>query len=183
MKTGVYSVGGTRASVNRKVYTLADFALNVASGDTKDLTSDGNFEVGYELDIEDGLGELFGRGMNENPLQAQGFIGVRFVSDTPGAGDKADGRYRLAVRNAQGRRLYNLYEGDLANDDLFTGAAGSGSEKDRRDRQPFPLTSNAFETEPHVITIDFNVSSDITIDNAEEETAAKIDGFRAEALE
>jgi len=180
MKTGVYAVGGTRASVNRKVFTLADFALN-ASGDTKDLTADGNFEVGYELDIEDGLGELFGRGVNENPLQAQGFIGVRFVDD--GESAAADGRYRLAVRNAQGRRLYNLYEGDLANDDLFTGAAGAGSEKDRRDRQPFPLTSNAFETEPHVITIDFNVSSDITVDNAEDETAAKIDGFRAEALE
>jgi hypothetical protein len=180
MKTGVYAVGGTRASVNRKVFTLADFDLN-ASGTTKDLTADGNFEVGYELDIEDGLGELFGRGLNENPLQAQGFIGVRFVDD--GQSAAADGRYRLAVRNAQGRRLYNLYEGDLANDDLFTGAAGSGSEKDRRDRQPFPLTSNAFETEPHVITIDFNVSSDITVDNAEDETAAKIDGFRAEALE
>jgi len=181
VRAGVYPVGGTRASVNAKTFTFDDFELNVASGDTKSMTADGNFEVAYELDIDDGLGELFGRGTSSNPLQAEGFIGARFVSDTAAA--QAQGKMRIAVRNAQGRRLYNLYEADLNTVDLFSGAAGSGTQKDRRDREPFPVTQAAFETEPHVITIDLDVTSDITIDDAEAETALLADGFRAEALE
>jgi len=180
--TGIRSVGGKRASVTRHLYDLTEeFALNVPTGDTKDLTADGNYEVAYELDVDEGIGEWFGRGMQENPLQAQGFIGLRFVDDT--AASQASGTYRIAVRNANGRRLYNLYEGNLENDDLYTGAAGNGSLKDRKDREPFPNASNAFVSDPRVITIDLKVSSDITIDDAEDETSAKIEGFRAEALE
>jgi len=177
VRAGVYPVGGTRASVSAKTFTLSDFELT-ASGDTKDVTADGRFQSVYELDIEDGIGEMFGRGNSSNPLQAEGFIGVRFVSD--GAAAQAEGKYRLAVRNAQGRRLYNLYEADLNTDDLFD---ANGDVKDRRDREPFPVTQGAFETEPHIISIDLDVTSDITVDNAEAETAMQADGFRAEALE
>ena len=177
MQAGVYPVGGVQASVNAKTFTLGDFEI-LSTGDTKDLTADGRFQSLYELDIADGLGELFGRGDSSNPLQAQGFIGVRFVDD--GATNQAAGKYRLAVRNAQGRRLYNLYEADLNTDDLFD---ASGNIKDRRDREPFPVTQGAFETEPHVISIDLDVTADITVDDLEDETAMQADGFRAEALE
>jgi len=182
VRAGVYPVGGTRASVSAKTYTLDDFELT-ASGDTKDVTADGRYQSVYELDIEDGIGEMFGRGNSSNPLQAEGFVGMRFVSDSGGSQAQAEGKVRLAVRNAQGRRLYNLYEADLGTTDLFSGAAGAGTLKDRRDREPFPITQGAFETEPHIISIDLDVTSDITVDNAESETAMQADGFRAEALE
>jgi len=175
---GVMDVGGVRASVNAKTFTLSDFELNVASGDTKALTADGNFESLYELDIDDGLGEVFGRGRSANPLQAEGFVATRYVDD--GGSNVADGRFRLAVRNAQGRRLYNLFEADLGTVDIKD---GQGNVKSRRDREPFPLTAVEFETEPHVITIDLNVNSDITVDDAESDTQLEADGFRAEALE
>jgi len=177
VRAGVYPVGGTRASVSAKTYTLDDFELT-ASGDTKDVTADGRYQSVYELDIEDGIGEMFGRGNSSNPLQAEGFVGMRFVED--GATAQAEGKVRLAVRNAQGRRLYNLYEADLGTTDLFD---ASDNVKDRRDREPFPITQGAFETEPHIISIDLDVTADITVDNAEAQTAMQADGFRAEALE
>lgn len=177
-RAGVYQVGGVQASVNAKTYTLGDFELNVASGDEKQMTADGNFESLYEQDIEDGIGELYGRGRSANPLQAEGFIAARFVNDSAAA--NAEGRFRLAVRNAQGRRLYNLYEADLQ---TINSRDGTGDLKSRRDREPFPLTAGEFETEPHVITIDLNVTSDILVDDAEGETELEADGFRAEALE
>jgi len=181
-RTGIQSVGGKRASVSRHLYDLTqEFSLNVSTGDTKGVTADGNYEVLYELEVDKGIAEWFGRGNNENPLQAQGFLGVRLVED--GATAQAKGTYRIAVRNSSGRRLYNIYEGNLENDDLYTGAAGSGTLKDRKDREPFPNSSNAYIGEPRVITIDVNVDSDITVDDAESETSAKIEGFRAEALE
>jgi len=175
MQAGVYPVGGVQASVNAKTFTLGDFEI-LSTTDSKDMTADGRFQSLYELDISDGLGELFGRGDSSNPLQAQGFIGVRFSDGN----NSAVGKYRLAVRNAQGRRLYNLYEADLNTDDLFD---ASGNIKDRRDREPFPVTQGAFETEPHVISIDLDVTEDITVDNTQAETAVQADGFRAEALE
>lgn len=175
---GVYDVGGVRASVNAKTFTLNDFELNVTSGDTKSLVADGNFETLYELDIEDGIGEVFGRGRSANPLQAEGFIASRYVED--GATAKAEGRFRLAVRNAQGRRLYNLFEADL---ETIDSQDSQGNAKGRRDREPFPLTAGEFETEPHIVTIDLNVNSDIVVDNAESETSLQADGFRAESLE
>ena len=178
VRAGVYPVGGTRASVSAKTYTLDDFEIN-STGTSKSLVADGNYESVYELDIEDGLGEMFGRGNSSNPLQAQGFIGVRFTDGT----DAASGKVRLAVRNAQGRRLYNLYEADLGTTDLFTGAVGSSSLEDRRDREPFPVTQGAFETEPHIISIDLDVTADITVEDTDDETAMQADGFRAEALE
>jgi len=179
--TGVQMIGGTRATVTRFTYGLDDFQLNVQSGNTKSMDADGQYQTLYELDIDDGIGEWFGRGRNENPLQAQGFAGVRFVNDTAAA--LAEGRWRIAVRNPQGRRLYNLYEGSLGDDDLYDGAAGGGTLKSRRDRTAFPNTQADFETEPHEITIDLNVTSAITVDDAEAETNASLEGYRAEALD
>jgi len=177
VQAGVYPVGGTRASVSAKTYTLDDFELT-ASGTSKAVTADGRYQSVYELDIEDGIGEMFGRGSSSNPLQAEGFVGMRFVDS--GASNQAQGKVRLAVRNAQGRRLYNLYEADLSTTDLFD---SGGNVKDRRDREPLPLTQGAFETEPHIISIDLDVTADITVDNTDSETAMQADGFRAEALE
>jgi len=86
MRAGTYEVDGKPVSFNTRTFRLnRDFNLNVASGDTKDLVADGNFEVLYELDVEDGQGVIFGRGANENPLQAQGFAGIRLVNDTAAA--------------------------------------------------------------------------------------------------
>lgn len=175
---GVYKVGGTRASVSPKTYTLGDFSTIDFSSSTRAFNASRGYEQAYELDIEDGIGEWFGRGNNANPLQAQGFAGLRFVSDS--AASQASGTFRIAVRNAQGRRLYNIAEGDLSTYDLFD---SSGNEISRKDREPFPNSQGAFETEPHKITIDLDVDSDITIDDAESETAVKLEGYRAESLE
>lgn len=175
---GVYNVGGTRASVSPKTYTLGDFSTIDFSSSTRDFNSSRGYEQAYELDIEDGIGEWFGRGQSSNPLQAQGFAALRFVNN--GAGSQADGTFRIAVRNAQGRRLYNIAEGDLATYDLFD---SSGNELDRKNREPFPNSQGAFETEPHKITIDLDVDTDITVDDAESQTAAQLEGYRAESLE
>lgn len=180
MRPGTFNVDGKPVTFNRKLYTLSDFSLNVASGDTKALTADGNYEVLYELDVDDGLGEIFGRGMNENPLQAQGFAGIRLVSDAAAA--QATGQWRIAVRTPQGKRRFTLYEGNLADDDLMTGAAGSGTEKDRKDRAVFTQTLSHPVTEPLVVSIDVSVDSDITVDDAESETTMKAEGYRGEAL-
>jgi len=91
-------------------------------------------------------------------------------------------RHVTDATNASRTLLYNIHEGELASDDLFDGAAGSGTLKDRRDRQPFPVSQSAFETEPHVISLDVNVRSDITVDDAEAETRLSAEGYRAEAL-
>jgi len=179
-RTGIQKIGGTRARVKHKSFTLNDFDF-LGSGDTKALEANGRFEAVYEIDIEDGVGEWFGRGEQQNPLQAQGFAGLRFVDDAASA--LADGNWRIAVRNAQGEYLYTLSQGDLSTYDLFDGAAGSGTQKARKDREPYPNQQANFETEPHQITLDLNVDSDITVDNAEDETAASLDGFQAVAVE
>jgi hypothetical protein len=181
MRAGTYEVDGKPVSFNTRTFRLnRDFNLNVASGNTKDLVADGNFEVLYELDVEDGQGVIFGRGANENPLQAQGFTGLRLVNDTAAA--QADGDYRIAVRTPQGKRVTTLYEGDLADDDLFDGAAGSGTEKSRKDRSVFSQTNTRSVTEPYVVSIDVSVDSAITVDDAEAETAGKLEGYRGEAM-
>jgi len=179
-RTGIQQVGGTRARVKHKNYTLDDFEFQ-GSGSTLDLTANGRFEAVYEMDIEDGVGEWFGRGNNQNPLQAQGFAGLRFVSDAAAA--LATGDWRIAVRNAQGEYLYTLSQGDLATYDLFDGAAGSGEEKKRKDREPYPNQQANYETEPHLITLDLDVDSDITVDDDEPETDASLDGFQVVAVE
>ena len=179
-RTGIQRIAGTRARVKTHNYTLGDFDF-LGSGDTKALTANGRFEAVYEIDIEDGVGEWFGRGKNQNPLQAQGFAGLRFVSDAAAA--MASGSWRISVRNAQNEYLYTLSQGDLSTYDLFDGAAGSGSVKSRKDREPFPNQQANFETEPHILTLDLNVNSDITVDNAEDETRVSLDGYEATAVE
>jgi len=178
---GVQNIGGTRAQVSPKSYVLSDFDTVNFSTDTKDFSAAEGYQTAFELDVDNGLGEMFGRGQSQNPLQAQGFAGLRFVSDSAAA--QAEGQFRIAVRTAQGRRLYNVVEGDLGTYDLFNGAAGSGTVKDRKNREPLPQTSGQFETEPRVITLDLDVTRDITVVDAEAETRIAVDGYRAEALE
>jgi len=180
-QTGIQNVDGTRARVKHKTYTLGSFSTVNFSTDTKDFVAAENYQTAYEIDVEDGIGEWFGRGMNENPLQAQGFAGLRFVNDTAAA--QATGDFRIAVRNAQNELLYTITQGDLLTYDQYDGAAGSGTEKDRDNRAVFPNQQANFETEPHIITIDLDVDSDITIDDAESETSAKLEGYQAVAVE
>jgi hypothetical protein len=181
IRPGVQNIDGTRAQVKPKSYRLSDFDPVNFSTDTKAFAAAEGYQQAYELDISDGIGEAFGRGASENPLQAQGFAGIRFVNDTAAA--KAEGSFRIAVRTANGRRLYNLVEGDLETFDLFDGAAGSGTEKDRKNREPLAQRSSNFETEPRKLTLDLDVETDITVDDAESETRMKMDGYQAEALE
>jgi len=177
-QTGVYAVGGTRASVSQYTYTKADFDSIDFSSNTRDFNSSRGYEQAFEIDIEDGIGEWFGRGNSANPLQAQGFAGLRFVSGS--AASQAEGTFRISVRNAQGRRLYNVVEGDLSTYDLFD---SSGNELDRKNRQPLPNSVGAFETEPHKVSIDLDVDSDITVDDSESQTQWNVEGYRAESLE
>jgi hypothetical protein len=177
-QTGVYAVGGVRASVSPYTYNKADFDTIDFSSNTRDFNSSRGYEQAYEIDIEDGIGEWFGRGNSANPLQAQGFAGLRLVSGS--ASSQAAGTFRIAVRNAQGRRLYNVVEGDLSTYDLFD---SSGNELDRKNRQPLPNSVGAFETEPHKVSIDLDVDSDITIDDTESQTEWNVEGYRAESLE
>jgi hypothetical protein len=175
---GVQTVGGTRAQVTTKTYKPGDFEPVAFTSDTRDFSAAKGYETAYELDIDDGIGELFGRGMQQNPLQAQGFAGIRAVSDA--ASSTAEGYFRIAVRTAQGRHLYNLVEGDLGTYDLYDSA---GNLKDRKDREVLTQTSTNFETEPRKLTIDFDVTADITIDDAEAQTNWAFDGYQAESLE
>lgn len=60
-----------------------DFTLN-ASGDTLDLPA-GEYKQAYKLDVQEGQGTIFGRGSSEAPQFAEGFAGMRFVSDAAAA--------------------------------------------------------------------------------------------------
>ena len=175
---GVMMIGGTRAQVKPKTYKPGDFEPVDFSSSTRDFQAARGFQTAYELNIEDGIGEMFGRGFNQNPLQAQGFAGIRLVNDTAAA--QAEGEFRIAVRTAQGRRLYNLVEGDLGTFDLYD---SNGDELSRKDREVLTQTSQNFETEPRKLTLDIDVSSDITVDDAEAQTNWKLDGYQAESLE
>jgi hypothetical protein len=178
IRPGQQMVGNTLAQVKQKTYKRADFTPVDFTTDTRQFHASRGYETAYELDIDDGLGELFGRGFNQNPLQAQGFGGIRLVNDTAAA--QAEGDFRIAVRTAQGRRLFNLIEGDLGTFDLFD---SSGNKLSRKDREVLTQTANEFQTEPLKLTLDIDVSSDIVVDDAEAQTAWEFDGYRAEALE
>jgi hypothetical protein len=176
--SGRVNIGGVPAQSAKRTFRFGRDFDPVST--TVDLTSGGRSEIVAELNIDEGLAEWLGRGQSNNPLQAQGFVGIRLVSDEAAA--QADGTYRVTVRNAQGRRLYNLHEGDLASEDLYDGAPGSGTEKDRKDREPFPNASYQWETDPRILSVDVDVDSDITVDFDEDETTLKAEGYRAEAL-
>lgn len=187
VRQGRRRVGGTAAMVSRETFGFSD----AGSGNDKtefefraetiDLSSDGRFETVASLDIADGVGVLFGRGMSDNPLQAQGFTGLRLADDSTPS-NVARGAFRVAVRTAQGRRKYNAHEGDLDTEDLYD---ESDSLLDRRNRTTFPQTLPQFETEPEEITIDVDVTSDITVahPSTSEYSNMKMEGFIAEALE
>lgn len=179
--SGRIRIGGAPAQSSKVTYKFgsgsSDFSP-VAS--TVDASAGGRMETIAELDVDDGVANWFGRGQSNNPLQAQGFAGIRLVNATAAA--QATGSYRIAVRTAQGRRLYNIHEGDLESEDLYDGAAGSGTKKDRKNREPFPNASREWQTEPRKITVDVDVDSDITVDFGEAETELAAEGYRAEAL-
>lgn len=184
---GTQKVGGKRARVSPKTFTFADSGSG--NGKTEfefvsssiDLAADGRYQTVAEMDVEDGVGIMFGRGRSRNPLQAQGFAGIRFADDNTPT-NVAEGDYRIAVRTSTGRRLFNLHEGTLATEDLYD---ESDTKKDRKDREPMPQAGAEFETEPRIITIDVDASSAVTV--AEPSTSSysdlELDGWLAEALE
>lgn len=168
------------ARLNPETFTLDDFGLNVASGDTKSLTAGTGWQTVYERDMTDddnkGTADIYGRGRSANPMQAQGFIGMRFVSDA--AAGQLEGKVRIAQRTQTGEVVPNgvIYQDDLSSVDLFSGAAGSGTLKDRQDRQAFPQQHGQAIASPYTITIDVKPKSDFTVDDAESETRASIEG-------
>lgn len=177
-QSGRIRVGDTPAQSSKRTYRFGRDFDPIST--TVSLDSDGRHQTVAELDIADGTAEWVGRGRSNNPLQAQGFVGIRLVNDT--AAGKLSGSYRISVRTAQGRRLYNLHEGDLESEDLFDGSAGSGTKLSRKDREPLPSASNQWETQPRILSVDVVPDSDFTVDFGESETQLRADGYRAEAL-
>lgn len=153
-----------------------DLTLN-ASGDTLDLPA-GEYKQAYKLDVQEGQGIVFGRGASEAPQFAEGFAGFRFVSDAAAA--QATGDWRIVVRTPQDRLVDELVSGDLEEFDLFTGAAGSGSQKDRESRRPFSLKNPNAVTKQYNVWLEIRADSAITIDDAEAETKALIEGYKIE---
>jgi hypothetical protein len=153
-----------------------DLTLN-ASGDTLDLPA-GEYKQAYKLDVQEGQGTIFGRGSSEAPQFAEGFAGMRFVSDAAAA--QATGDWRITVRTPQDRLVAELVSGDLEEFDLFTGAAGSGSQKDRDSRRPFSLKNRNAVTKQYNVWLEIRADSAITIDDAEAETKALIEGYKVE---
>lgn len=180
--TGVQRIGGVPAQVSRENYRLGDgdrdFEVIETSSDTYAASGDARYEQVAEMELVEGLGVMFGRGTQENPLQAQAFIGIAF-SDGASPPSYATGKYRIAVRTTQGRRLYNAHEGTLEEDNRFD---EDDEKKDRQNLTPLPQTMQQFETEPRKITIDVDVDDDINIDWAGDETEVKIEGWLAESL-
>lgn len=171
------------ARVNPASITLDDFELNVAdpsTTDTKTVNAGEGWQTLYRRRMTDddrlGVGDIYGRGQSANPLQAQGFAGLRFVSDA--AAGQLEGKVRIAQRTPSGEIAAQgvLWEDDLESVDLFTGAAGSGTLKDRKDRQAFPQQHQAAIASPYQITIDVKPSADLTVDDAEAETRAVLEG-------
>jgi hypothetical protein len=68
--------------------------------------------------------------------------------------------------------------------DLYDGAAGSGTIKSVKDREPFPDTTIGlpfgYIGSPYEVVIQVKPASDITVDAAESETDAKIHGMQQE---
>lgn len=153
-----------------------DFTLN-ASGDTVDLPA-GEYKTAYVLDVQEGQGVVLGRGSSEAPQFAEGFAGFRFVNDAAAA--QATGDWRITVRTPQGRLVHELVSGDLEEFDLFTGAAGAGSQKDRESRRPFSLKNPNAVTKQYELWFEIRADSAITIDDAESEQKALIEGFKVE---
>jgi len=174
------------ARVNPTKITLDDYELNVAdpeSTSTKDLKAGEGWQTVYRRDMSDsdrlGQGDLYGRGRSANPLQAQGFAGIRLVSDAAAA--QAQGKIRIAQRTPSGEVAAQgvIWEDDLSAVDLFNGDPGSGTLKDRKDRTAFPQQHSAFISSPYEITIDVKPTADITVDDAEAETRAEFEGRSA----
>lgn len=171
------------ARSNPTTFTLDDFELNVAdpsSTATKSVKAGEGWQTVYvrrmSAEDQEGQADIYGRGQSENPLQAQGYLGLRLVNDTAAA--QATGKVRIAQRTPTGEIAAQgvLYEDDLSTVDLFDGAAGAGTLKDRKDRQAFPQAHRAAIASPYQITIDVKPKADITIDDAEAETRASLEG-------
>lgn len=178
-------MAGPNARVSPTEFTLDDFKLNVAdpeNTDTKDLRAGEGWQTVYVRDMTDeenrGQGDLYGRGRSRNPLQAEGFAGIRLVSDA--ATRAAAGKVRIAQRTPTGEIAAQgvIYEDDLSSLDLFNGDAGAGEKKDRADRQAFPRSHGAAIASPYSITIDVKPAADITVDDAEAETRASFEGAK-----
>jgi hypothetical protein len=149
------------------------------SSDTKEATA-GEWTALYRITPEDGQGVVLGRGRSAAPQFAEGFGGLRLVSDS--AAGQAEGDFRVTVRTKQQRRVQGgtLLEGDLTEYDLYDGAAGSGTKLKRSERRPLPRLSSTFETSEYEIWLEVRVDSTITVDDAEGETGIEFEGFLAE---
>jgi hypothetical protein len=173
-----------------ELFTFENFELAVAdpsSTNTKSLVAGHGWQDAFRRDMaapaNRGTADQYGRGRSKNPQQAQGFIGMRLVDDT--AASQAEGQVRLVVRSPGGQvPVAILYQDSLSNIDLFTGAAGSGDEKEIKNREPFPNTLLGLDFSwignPYEVVWQIKPASDITIDVDEPETALKAHGKQKE---
>lgn len=140
------------------------------------------FNQVFKLDISQGIGYLLGRGQTANPLQAEGFIGARFMDDTSTTAVQITGEYQLTVRASGSGRLVDVLEkGDLEEIDSRD---SSGDLKSRGDRKPLPVTDSQFTTHEYEIWFEIKPDADDTIDTdpASGNTEIYVDGYQMEKV-
>jgi len=153
-------------SYSPDVFELADF--NTASSTE---VGDDSFHDVERFDIEEGEGVYVGRGVSENPLQAEGSIRGDLQDS---GGSSLSGRYRIAVVNSQNNVVNGgvLARGRLS--ELRTTRANSID----GDIQPFV---DKEVMEPYKVAVQIRLSSG-TATYSSSNSNLSIDGFRGEAF-
>lgn len=151
-----------------KTYTLSDY------NETETDLNASQFNTAYEMPVDKGVTESFGRGTAGNQTDAEG----RVYADLQNAsGNMITGKLRLAVRTKQGRLVSVINEFDL--EEINVGA------DNRTDRYPFPIqryqTSEGVKrwtAYPFVVTLEVKPDSDESLSTGD--STLKMDGKRGE---
>ena len=136
----------------------------------------------FKLSIDQGVGYLLGRGQTANPLQAEGFLAMRFMDNTGTTAVQITGQWRFTVRTSGSGRLVTVLEkGDLEEVDSRD---SSDNLKDRDSRKPVPVTEDAFETHEYDIWLELKPDADDTIDTSPDSgnTEMYVDGYQMEKV-
>jgi len=160
------------ASYNDRGYlfTSEQFTLaNDFTARTQSQVGPDEFVTVEELDVEEGEGVVVGQGQSSNPLQAEGSIRGD-VQD--GADADIDGRYRIAVVNAQNNVVDVLTQGSI--DDLEQTRANS------LDGDITPFTGREI-FEPFKLAFQLKTGSG-TATYSSSNSSLTVDGYRGEKL-
>jgi len=160
------------ASYNDRGYlfTAEQFTLaNDFAARTQSQVGPDEFVTVEELDVEEGEGVVVGQGRSSNPLQAEGSIRGD-VQD--GGNADIDGRYRIAVVNAQNNVADVLTQGSI--DDLEQTRANS------LDGDITPFTGREI-FEPFKLAFQLKTGSG-TSDYSSSNSSLTVDGYRGEKL-